>query len=248
MFKDRRIPFMNTMLDNITMEEAVEKIHWLVERKKPSYVVTPNVDHIVKLERDKEFKAVYDNADLILADGKPLLWLSKFYGKPIREKISGSDLFPKVCDMAALKGFSIFLLGAAEGVADIAASNLRDKYTGLNVVGTYSPPFGFEESDDEVDKIIKLVNEANPDILVVGLGCPKQEKFMYKYLDFLNVPVSLGLGASIDFEAGVVRRAPRWMSNVGLEWFYRFMREPKRLMKRYFIDDMDIFRLAVKYR
>lgn len=243
-----RMQFMNTEIDNITMEEALKAIEKLIGQNKNAYVVTPNVDHIVKLETDAEFQQVYKNADLILVDGKPLLWFAKWYKTPIVEKISGSDLFPKVCEMAAKKKYTMFFLGAAEGVAAKAAENLKRKYSGLQVVGTYSPPLGFEKSQDEVTKIIRVVNEAAPDILIVGLGAPKQEKFVFKYREKLQVPISLGLGASIDFEAGNVKRAPKWMSNVGLEWLYRLIKEPRRMFKRYIVDDMKIFKLALKYK
>ena len=243
-----RIKFLNTEIDNLTMDEAVQKIEQLILNRKPSYVVTPNVDHIVKLEEDKEFQNVYKKADLILADGMPLIWISKMKNNPIKEKVSGSDLFPEVCKIAANKGYKIFLLGAAEGVADKAAYNLKEKYSGLNISGTYSPSYGFENKQDEIEKIIKIVNNAKPDILAVGLGAPKQEKFLYKYKKRLNVPVSLAIGASIDFEAENIKRAPKWMQSSGLEWFYRLYKEPKRMFKRYIIEDIKIIKIAIKYR
>ena len=143
-----RIKFLNTEVDNLTMNEAVQKIEQLILNKKPSYVVTPNVDHIVKLETDKEFQKVYKEADLILIDGMPLIWISKLKKNPIKEKVSGSDLFPEVCKLSANKGYKVFLLGAAEGVAAMAAENLKKRYNGLNVVGTYSPSYGFEKKKD----------------------------------------------------------------------------------------------------
>lgn len=242
-----RIKFLNTNVDNLTMNEALEKINQLIIRKSPSYVVTPNVDHIVKLEKDIELQKVYDKADLILTDGMPLIWISKLKSNPIKEKVSGSDLFPKVCELAANKGYKVFLLGAAEGVAQKAADNLKAKYPKLIVSGTYSPSYGFEKKDDEINHIISLINEVKPDILAVGLGAPKQEKFIYKYKDKLNVPISLAIGASIDFEAGNIERAPKWMQKCGLEWFYRLCKEPKRMFKRYLIDDLQIIRISLKY-
>lgn len=242
-----RMKFMNTEIDNLTMDETLQAIDKLVKKKKNSYVVTPNVDHIVQLEKDKELQAVYKHASLILTDGKPLLWISKCYGTPIKEKISGSDLFPLLCEMAAQKGYKMFFLGAAEGIAAKAAKNLSHRYKGLQVVGTYSPPFGFEKNQTELKKIEKIVKEAKPDILIVGLGCPKQEKFMYHYCERLDVPVSLGLGASLDFEAGNVKRAPRWMANHGLEWLFRITQDPKRMAKRYLVDDIRIGWLFIKY-
>lgn len=243
-----RIKFMNTCIDNLTMSETLNEIDKLIQKKNCSYVVTPNVDHIVRLEKDEELQKVYKNASLILTDGKPLIWISKWYKTPIKEKISGSDLFPRVCQLAANKNYTIYLLGAAEGVADTAAKNLMKKYPGLNVVGTYSPPFGFEKNEQEMNKIKTQIQEVHPDILIVGLGCPKQEKFMYYHCKELGVPISFGLGASIDFEAGNIKRAPKWMSNNGLEWLYRFSKEPKRLFKRYFVDDLKIIQVARKYR
>lgn len=242
-----RIKFLNTYVDNLSMQEAVERIDKLIINKKPSYVVTPNVDHIVKLEIDSEFQDVYKEADLILTDGMTLIWISKLKNNPIKEKVSGSDLFPEVCNLASQKGYKIFLLGAAEGVAAKAAENLKLKYKELNVVGTYSPSYGFENNEDEINQIVDMINQVKPDILAVGLGAPKQEKFLYTFRKKLNVPVSLAIGASIDFEAGNINRAPKWMQNIGLEWFYRLCREPKRMFKRYIVDDIKIFKIIFKY-
>lgn len=243
-----RIKFLNIEVDNLSMQESIEEISELIQKKVPSYVVTPNVDHIVKIEKDEEFKKVYENADLVLTDGMPLIWISKLLNKPIKEKVSGSDMFPRLCELAAQKGYKVFLLGAADGVANKAANNLTQKYKGLNIVGTYSPIYGFEKDENEINKIIKIVNDLKPDILAVGLGAPKQEKFIYKYKDKLNVPISLAIGASIDFEAGNIKRAPIWMQKSGLEWFYRLCKEPKRMFKRYIIDDLKIIKVYFKYK
>lgn len=242
-----RMKFLNTYVDNLSMDEAINRIDELIINKNPSYVVTPNVDHIVKLELDTEFQAVYNDADLILTDGMPLIWISRIKKNPIKEKVSGSDLFPKVCKLASDKGYKMFLLGAAEGVAVKAAENLKNKYNGLNIVGTYSPSYGFENDEDEIKKIIYMINEVKPDILAVGLGAPKQEKFLYKYRNQLRVPVSLAIGASIDFEAENIKRSPIWMQKSGLEWLYRLYREPKRMFKRYLIDDIKIIKIIIKY-
>lgn len=243
-----KMRFINTEIDNLTMDEALERIGVLIKENSNSYVVTPNVDHIVKLEKDKELQEVYKHASLVLTDGKPLIWISKWYGTPIKEKISGSDLFPRLCEKASRDGYTMFFLGAAEGVAAKAAERLQERYKNLNVVGTYSPPMGFEKNPKEIAKVIALVKQHKPDILIVGLGCPKQEKFMYQYRDELEVPVSLGLGASLDFEAGNMKRAPKWMCNCGFEWLFRLIQEPKRMFKRYIVDDMVIFKMAIKYK
>lgn len=150
--------------------------------------------------------------------------------------------------MAAKKEYKMFFLGAAEGVAAKAAENLAKRYKGLQVVGTYSPPYGFEKNPEEMDKIKGMIKEAKPHILIVGLGCPKQEKFMYHHCEELGVPISFGLGASFDFEAGNIKRAPRWMADHGLEWLFRITQDPKRMAKRYLVDDRKILGLAIKYR
>lgn len=243
-----RLKLMNTEIDNLTMDEALQKIDELIRENKNAYVVTPNVDHIIQLERGGELIDVYKHADLILTDGKPLIWISKWYGKPIKEKISGSDLFPRLCNLASHKGYRMYFLGAAEGVAAKAAEKLEQRFPGLQVVGTYSPPYGFEQDKAELEKIKKQIKDAEPHILIVGLGCPKQELFILHHKDELGVPLSLGLGASLDFEAGNIKRAPKWMANHGLEWMYRITQDPKRLAKRYLVDDMKIFKLAFKYR
>ena len=188
-----RMKFMNTEIDNLTMQETLQAIDQLIQENKSVYVVTPNVDHIVQLETNKELQAVYKNASLILTDGKPLLWIANWYGTPIKEKISGSDLFPLLCKMAAEKGYKMFFLGAAEGVAAKAAENLMYRFKGLQIVGTYSPPFSFEKDPVEMDKIKSMIKESGADILIVGLGCPKQEKFMYRHCAELGVPISFGL-------------------------------------------------------
>ena len=242
-----RIKFLNSYIDNLTMKEAIEVTEHLIDRDGCSYVVTPNLDHIVTLENDQEFAEVYSNADLILADGKPLIWISKLLKNPIKEKISGSDFFPRMCEMCANKGYTIFILGAAEGIADKAARNLCKKYQGLKIVGTYSPPVGFERNEEELKKIKNLIGKAKPDVLAVSLGSPKGEKFIYKHLKEYGVSLGISIGATIDFEAGNVKRAPKWMSNHGLEWLFRITQDPKRLAKRYWFDAIKIIPIVRKY-
>lgn len=240
--------FLNTKIDNITMKEAVDRIDKMVGTGMNQYVVTPNVDHIVKLEKDPLFREIYEHAALVLTDGQPLRWIGKLLGTPIVEKVSGSDLFPEVCKRAAEKGYRIFLLGAAEGIADRAASNLQKKYPGLIIAGTYSPPLGFEQDKEELEHIARVIRKAAPHILAIGLGAPKQEKFFYQNKERFQVPVVLHIGGTIDFEAGNVKRAPAWVSRIGFEWLYRLMKEPGRMWKRYLVDDMAIFKIYWKYR
>lgn len=243
-----RIEFLNTHIDNLTMKEALDITEQLIVKHECSYVVTPNLDHIVTLESDQEFAEVYSNADLILADGKPLIWISKLLKKPIREKISGSDFFPYMCEMCANKGYSIFILGAAKGVAEKAAENLCGKYPGLRIIGTYSPPLGFEKNDNELKKIKQLITKEKPDVLAVSLGSPKGEKFIYRHLKEYGVSLGISIGATIDFEAGNIKRAPKWMANNGLEWLFRITQDPKRLVKRYWNDATKIIPIIWRYK
>lgn len=242
-----KVKMFSMQIDNVSLSEACEKIINLSKEKgSNSYVVTPNVDHVMKVQTDLEFKEIYNQASLVLADGQPLVWASRFLKKPLKEKVSGSDLFPLVCSLAAKENLNVYFLGGQDGVAAEAARRLQLKCPGLIVSGVYSPPFGFEKEQKESEKIISQINEAKPDILFVGLGAPKQEKWISRNLQKVQVPVSIGIGASFDFEAGTIQRAPIWMQKSGMEWFWRFSQEPKRLFKRYFIDDSKFFLLLLK--
>lgn len=243
-----RVKFLNIYIDNITMYEAVEEIKNLISKRQSAYVVTPNLDHIVIVEEDEEFKEIYQNADLVVADGKPLIWISRFLKNPIKEKISGSDLFPRICEMVARHNYSIFILGAAEGVADKAAENLKSRIPTLRIAGTYSPTIGFEKDYDELKKISDIVRDATPDVLAVALGSPKGEKFIYNHLEEYGVPLGISIGATIDFEAGNIKRAPKWMSEAGFEWLFRITQDPKRMIKRYWNDIVKIIPIIKKYK
>lgn len=243
-----RMKFMNSYVDNITKNEAIKYIEKCIHERKIGHVITPNVDQIVRIEKDTYFKKICNSAELLVADGTPLLWIAKWYGQPIKEKICGSDLMPELCCIAAQKGYKVFLLGAANGVAARAAENLKRKYPGLKVVGTYSPPYGFEKSQQEIDKINDILLNSRADLLFVGMGVPKQDIFIYENMNKYKIPMSFSIGAAIDFEAGVQKRAPKWINRLGLEWLYRLCSDPKRMFKRYLINDMKVFNLAWKYR
>ncbi len=246
--KMKKQPLLNTAINNLDWNEVIEAIENMINQKKHSYIVEVNVDVILKIEQDPYLKTIADHADLVLVDGMPLMWISKWKKRPVKAKISGSDLIHSVCKMAMEKNYSIFILGGSEGVPQKAGKNIKKSYPGLRLVGTYSPPIGFERNKSELEKINIMISDAHPDILVVCFGCPKQEKWVYENYKTYGAKVSLCAGATVDFMAGRVKRAPKWMSNHGLEWFYRFLKEPRRLFKRYFIDDMRIFSLIWKYR
>ena len=239
---------LNTYINNLTMSETIEEIENMISSNRKSYVVAINVDVVMKIENDAYLKKIVDNADMVLVDGKPLVWISKYYGKPLKAKISGSDLVPLLCEVAAQKNYSLFIIGGKEGIAELAKKRIEDKLDGINIVGTYAPPMGFDKDSIELTKINKMISDAKPDLLIACFGCPKQEKWIYENINKYDAKVSLCAGATVDFLAGNVKRAPKWMSEHGLEWFYRFLQEPKRMFKRYFVDDVKIFKLINKYR
>lgn len=264
--QNSRMAFLNTEIDNVTFEEALA---WIESRldgdgtnernaarpdgtegktQAGGYIVTPNVDHIVRLETDENLRKAYEGASLVLTDGQPLIWISKWLGTPIKEKISGSDLFPRVCQLAAEKGYRMYFLGAAPGVAETAAQKLKTSCPGLQVVGTCSPAYGFEKEETQVREIWQNIHQAAPDILIAALGTPKQEIFLWEHQEELTGMLGIGIGAGLDFAAGNVKRAPRWMQKCGLEWFYRLCSEPKRLFKRYLVDDLKILPIVRRYR
>ena len=178
----------------------------------------------------------------------PLIWISRWHRKPIKEKISGSDLVPGICRHAVKRGYRIFIIGGKRGIAKKAKQNLEMDLPGIQIVGTYAPKFGFETDQTELEKINRIISDVHPDIVIVCLGCPKQEKWIYENFQKYDATVSICAGATVDFLAGSVNRAPYWMSIYGLEWFYRFLQEPRRMFKRYFIDDVKILKLIWKYR
>lgn len=243
-----KVKLLNTYVNNLNISETIDTIEKLINSDKKSYLVAVNVDVIMKIENDSYLREITDNADMVLVDGKPLIWISKIHRKPIKAKISGSDLVPLLCKVAANKGYTIFILGGKDGIADKAKQNLEKQYSSIKIVGTYAPPFGFEKSQEELDKINSMISVVRPDMLIVCFGCPKQEKFIFENYQKYDAKVSICAGATVDFLAGNVKRAPKWLSDHGFEWFYRFTQEPKRLFKRYFIDDAKVIKLLWKYR
>lgn len=238
---NERVPIAGVPVDNVDMNGAIARIEELISSGTGAYVVTPNVDHIVRLQHDHEFMEVYRHADLVVADGMPLIWASRYLGTPLVARVTGADLFPKLCHVAGSRGYRIFLFGALPGAAETAAQKLIDSDPRIVVAGTYCPPYGFEHDEVENKNCIDRIRRARPDILFVGLGAPKQEKWIYRHRDELGVPVSVGVGAAIDFMAGFVRRAPRFVQNAGIEWLWRIMMEPRRLWRRYLVDDPVFF-------
>ncbi len=231
---------------NVDFGEAMAAIDRRIVSREPGFVLTPNVDHVCQFQKKPELRAAYEACFLSICDGMPLLWASKLAGKPLKAKLSGSDMVFWLAEHAAHRGYRIFLLGAAEGVADEAAERLRERYPGIAIAGTYSPPMGFEKDPVKGAETLARVTAAKPDICYVAFGAPKQELWMHANSAASGVPVMLGIGASLDFVAGRVRRAPVWFQRAGLDWAWRLAQEPRRLAKRYLVDDSLFFWLVIK--
>lgn len=208
----------------------------------PHHIVTGNLDHLCILENDKEFQATYSSASLVLADGMPIVWISKLLRESnataLPERVAGSDLFWELGRLSQSHGLRIFLLGGQSGAADGAKEKLEERYPGCEICGTYCPPFETFESREVQDEITRRVRSASPDILMVAFGAPKQEKWICNNKQKLGVPVSIGVGGSFEMACGLAKRAPKIMQRMGLEWAYRLIQDPERLYDRYIRNDI----------
>lgn len=249
--KDKqRIDLFGVQIDPLTMDETVATIFGWVRKKATDckFVITPNVDHLVQVQANVGLQAAYKKAALVVTDGKPVVWAANFLGVNIPETVPGSDLVPAIFEYAQKnqKPINVFLLGAMPGVADRAKALITQQWPTVNIVGTLSPDFGFDKSDKDSKEICETVNSSGADLLVLGLGAPKQELWVTKYASQLSVSTALCVGATIDFLAGEKPRAPMWMRKVGLEWLHRMLSEPRRLAKRYFVDAIKFPRIVYK--
>ena len=230
------IKILNADVLNITQAQLLEQL-------KKGVLVTPNLDHLVKLQKDREFYDVYQQADWVVCDSRILYFLSKLLKRSFPEAIPGSSFFTAYYEYHKDDpDCRIFLLGAREGIAKKAMERINERMGRQIVVGAHSPSFGFEKKEEECQELVRIVNESGANVVLVGVGAPKQEKWIMKWKDRMpGVDVWMALGATIDFEAGTLKRAPTFYRKIGMEWFYRFLKEPKRLFKRYFVDDMKFF-------
>lgn len=236
-------------VDDYSFSDVVSLIQQHIQSSNPpGYVVTPNAQHICLLQDDKYFQTIYEDAFLSVPDGVPLLWAASFLGSSLNGRVNGTDLFRELCQLSAELGFKVFLLGGRPGAADAAAAILQERYPNLKIAGTHCPPYGFEDRADELKLINSKIKAAQPDILFVGLGAPKQEKWIYQNYRQLQVPISLGIGVSFELVSGMVMRAPKSMQSLGLEWLFRLCMEPRRLWKRYIIGNTIFVWLVLKQR
>ncbi len=230
-----QVRLFGILYDNMGMDEVIGRIEELIRNRRPSMVVTPNVDHVLRMQRDDTYADLVRNADLVLPDGQPLVWSSRLLGRPLKQRVAGSDLFMRLCERATEAGYRVFLLGGAPGIAQQAGKQLRRRFEGFTLAGTYCPPYGFEHNPEEKAKVIKAIRQADPDILFVGLGSPKQERWIADNMHQCVVPVCIGVGISFSFASGHVKRAPKWMQKMGFEWLHRLCCEPRRLWRRYLL-------------
>lgn len=241
-----RVPLGRIHAHPLRFAEALDAIVALARAGQGGTVVTPNVDHVVLAEDDERLVAAYQGAALSLVDGKPLVWLGRLLGRPFPEKISGSDLVEPLAARAAQENLSVFLLGAGEGVGARAAAALVARHPGLRIAGVLSPPLGFDADPERNREVLEAVRSATPALVLVALGAPRQELWMHAHREQLAPSVLLGIGATLDFLAGDKRRAPRILSDVGLEWVYRLAQEPRRLASRYLVRDRAFFGIAMR--
>jgi N-acetylglucosaminyldiphosphoundecaprenol N-acetyl-beta-D-mannosaminyltransferase len=230
------IQLLGVPVDVLTLEEASQRIIREAAAGRGGWVVTPNLDILRRATRDREFRSLYDKTTMRLADGMPLVWASRLQRTPLPQRAAGSDLIWKIAEDAAAGGVSVFLLGGNPGTAEKSVAALQARYPSLRIAGIECPSPGFELDADALNAVIDRVVQARPGIVLVALGCPKQEQVIVHLRPRLPDAWFVGVGITFSFVAGEVRRAPVWMRKVGLEWTHRLIQEPRRLVRRYLVD------------
>ncbi|MFM9434238.1 N-acetylglucosaminyldiphosphoundecaprenol N-acetyl-beta-D-mannosaminyltransferase [Janthinobacterium sp. CG_23.3] len=237
-----RITMMGCQIDNLSMEDTLQRVEGFIQSGLPHQHVVVNVDKLVKANRDPELRRIINECALINVDGMPVVWASRLLGKGLKERVAGVDLFEALMRRAAEKGWRVYLLGAREEVVAGVKHNYERKYPGLTVAGYRN---GYWQPEQEAG-VVADIAAARADLLFVAISSPKKEHFLGQYQAQMKVPFAMGVGGTFDVAVGRVKRAPVWMQNVGLEWFYRFLQEPRRMFRRYFIEDMAFIGLFIK--
>jgi N-acetylglucosaminyldiphosphoundecaprenol N-acetyl-beta-D-mannosaminyltransferase len=243
-----RVLIGHALVHSCYFDEMVETIVRSTQNGETSYVVTPNAQHVVLLAEDAYLRKIYSAATFVLPDGISLLLAARILGQKIPDRIAGVDMFQALCRRAASEGLRVFLLGGRPGSAEAAAAKLLEQNPGLIVSGTYCPPLGFEKDPRQRDEIAARIRAADPHLLFVAFGAPKQEYWMYEHARNLGVPVAMGVGGSFEMVSGAVARAPRLLQQIGAEWVYRLMREPGRMWKRYLIGNLQFANIVLRQR
>lgn len=231
-----KVNILGTGISNVSLTETMDIFdHWIETRQSKRVCVTP-VNCVLWARKNKNLRDLYNSADLCLCDGVPLIWASALLGNRLKGRVTGLDLLPAYLERAATKGYSMFFLGAKEGVAEQLKKINLQKYPNLTIAGTYSPPFAEKFTKEENTKMIELINSTRPDILWVSLTAPKQDYWICELRDQLQAYITIGVGGAFEVTAGIISRAPVWMQKSGLEWLYRLIKEPKRMYRRYIIE------------
>lgn len=239
-----RVDLMGLEVDRMTAREVVEAVSAELDRGRGGWVITPNLDHLRAFRRSPELRRHFRDANLVVADGMPLVWASRLQRTPLPERVAGSNLIWALSKEAAVEGASVYLVGGSPGTADAAAGVLREAAPGLEVAGAHCPPLGFEEDGTELQRVESAVAAAKPDLVYVGLPLDKQVALIPRLRERLPRAWFLGLGISFSFVCGEVARAPTWMQTMGLEWVHRLTQEPRRLARRYLVEGLP-FSLAL---
>lgn len=214
---------MGVGFDNLTKAEFIQRAEFMLDQRQKGYCVTPNAEIVYEAVHDADFRDLLNGASLVLPDGAGVVLGAKILGTPMKEKVAGIEFGEEICGLLSRRGGRLYLLGSKPGIAELAGKNLGEKFPGLVICGTADGYFKDEAA------VINQINAAEPDVVFVCLGAPKQEKFIKAHFDEINATLMLGLGGSLDGYAGTVQRAPKWMIDLSLEWLYRLIKEPKRI-------------------
>ncbi len=231
-----KVNILGTPVSSLTMDELFSDWESVIKAGNKAQVCITPANSILAARATARVQEIYKNADYVLCDGVPVKWASEFLGNPIKERITGLDVLPRIFPFAASRNFSVFLLGASPGVANKLKEVMEAKHPGVKIVGTFVPPFRTVFSTAENEEMIEAINSVKPDILLVSLTAPKQDIWIAENLQNLDTHLAIGIGGAFEVAAGMIQRAPLWMQKSGLEWFYRFLQEPKRMFRRYFVE------------
>ena len=237
-----RIEMMGCLIDNLSMEETLQRIEAFIRSGLPHQHAAVNADKLRKASKDPELRRVINECALINVDGVPVVWASRLLGKPLKERVAGIDLFEFLVERAAERGWRVFFLGAQEEIVQAVKALYEKRFPRLQVAGYRN---GYWRPEEEAS-VVRLIADSRPDLLFVAISSPKKEQFLGRYQAEMRVPFAMGVGGSFDIAVGKVKRAPMWMRQCGLEWFFRFLQEPRRMFKRYFIDGTYFFWLLLK--